>query len=144
MDFKISQPTTEEEWNNYLQVRWEVLRKPWNQPKGSELDDSDDSSIHRMIVVDKKIVGVGRLHLNSQHEAQIRYMGVSDSYRKLKLGSKLLTELENVATQLNAGKVILHARDYSIPFYESNGYKVIKKTYLLFDEIEHYLMEKIL
>ena len=43
----------------------ENFTQPWNQPKGSELDDSD-TSIHRMIVVDKKIVGVGRIHFNSK------------------------------------------------------------------------------
>ncbi len=144
MIVEILPPKTKEDWDQYFRIRWETLRKPWNQPKGSEMDDSDDTSIHRMIVVDKKIVGVGRIHLNSEHEAQIRFMGVSDAYRKLNLGSKLLAELEGIAVQKNAQKVILHSRDYAVPFYESNDYKIVKKTYLLFDEIQHYLMEKTL
>ena len=144
MVIEVSQPKTKEDWDQYFLIRWETLRKPWNQPKGSELDSSDDTSIHRMIMVDEKIVGVGRIHLNSSNEAQIRFMGVSDPYRKLNLGSKLLAELEKIAIQKNAKKVILHSRDYAIPFYESNDYLIVKKTYLLFDEIQHYLMEKIL
>ena len=144
MIIEILPPKTKEDWDQYFRIRWETLRKPWGQPRGSELDDTDDTSIHRMIVVDNKIVGVGRIHFNSKNEAQIRFMGVSDAYRKLNLGSKLLAELEEVAVQKKAQKIILQSRDYAIPFYESNDYLIVNKTYLLFDEIQHYLMEKIL
>ena len=141
-NFKIFEPSTNEEWKNYFYLRWKILREPWKQSKGSELDDSDRISIHRMIVIDDQIVGVGRLHFNSRDEAQIRYMGIDHSFRQKKLGSILLMELEKIAFTHKATKVILHSREYAIPFYKANGYKTVSKTYLLFNEIQHYLMEK--
>ena len=42
--------------------------------------------------------------------------------------------------QLNV--VILQARQDAVPFYEHHGYNVVEKTFLLFDEIQHYLMRK--
>ena len=33
MDIRIIHPDTEEEFEKYHLLRWEILRKPWNQPK---------------------------------------------------------------------------------------------------------------
>jgi predicted GNAT family N-acyltransferase len=38
--------------------------------------------------------------------------------------------------------MILQAREGAVKFYQSLGYKVIEKTYLLFGQIQHYKMEK--
>jgi hypothetical protein len=38
--------------------------------------------------------------------------------------------------------MILQARDYAVPFYEKSGYKLKEKTFLLWNLIQHYLMEK--
>jgi len=41
-------------------------------------------------------------------------------------------------------QMILHARDNAVPFYKSIGCPVKEKSYLLFDEILHYLKIKVL
>lgn len=48
-------PTTEAEFNAYYQFRWEMLRKPFNHPLGSEKDGYDLTAHHQM-VVDEKII----------------------------------------------------------------------------------------
>ena len=60
---KIIKPTSSEELKKYYNLRYEVLRKPWLQPKGSERDDGDKTSLHRMIIDESsgKAVPVGRL-----------------------------------------------------------------------------------
>ncbi len=43
-------PQTEEELALYYQFRWEMLRKPLHQPKGSERDAWDAMAHHQMVM----------------------------------------------------------------------------------------------
>ena len=43
-------PQTAEELDSYYQFRWEMLRKPLHQPKGSERDAWDAMAHHQMVV----------------------------------------------------------------------------------------------
>ena len=141
---KIIEPTTSEEFKKYYNLRYEILRKPWGQPPGSERDEGEETSIHRMII-DKKIgnaLAVGRLQFNSEDEAQIRYMAVADDLQGKGLGSQVISSLEVVARGEGVQRIILSARGNALQFYKNNGYEIMKKTHLLFGEIQHWLMEK--
>ncbi|MBC8256738.1 MAG: GNAT family N-acetyltransferase [Candidatus Marinimicrobia bacterium] len=141
---KIIEPNSSAEFEQYYALRYEVLRKPWLQPKGSEKDDGDKSSIHRMIINEEsgEAVAVGRLHFNSDEEAQIRYMAVSDKYQLKGYGNIIVKALEDIALKKKCKNIILQARENALKFYSKNGYEIIEKSYLLFDEIQHWLMEK--
>lgn len=68
-------PQTEEELERYYQFRWEMLRKPLHQPKGSERDAWDAMAHHQMVVDEQgNLVAVGRLYINADNEASIRFM----------------------------------------------------------------------
>ena len=141
---KIIEPNSSAEFEQYYNLRYEVLRKPWLQPKGSEKDDDDKSSIHRMIIDESngKAVAVGRLQFNTSEEAQIRYMAVSDNYQLKGYGNIIVKTLEDIALNKGIRNIILQARENALKFYWKNGYEIIEKSYLLFDEIQHWLMEK--
>ena len=49
---KIIEPTTPEQYEQYYRLRYQTLRQPWGQPKGSERADDDASAIHAMLVDD--------------------------------------------------------------------------------------------
>ena len=141
---KIIEPNSSAEFELYYNLRYEVLRKPWLQPKGSEKDDGDKSSIHRMIIDESngKAVAVGRLQFNTSEEAQIRYMAVSDNYQLKGYGNIIVKTLEDIALNKGIRNIILQARENALKFYWKNGYEIIEKSYLLFDEIQHWLMVK--
>ena len=138
---KILEPKTEEEFEEYYELRWQVLRKPWGKPRGSERDDIEDKSIHIMVKNDN-ILGVGRLHFNSNKEAQIRYMAVSAAHRKQGIGTMILKKLEEMARKKGAKYVVLNAREHAIGFYKKNGYRIVEKSYILFGSIQHFKMMK--
>ena len=143
---KIIEPRSSEEFKKYYNLRYEVLRKPWGQPLGSERDEGEETAIHRMIVDEetKQALAAGRLQFNSKDEAQIRYMAVADEYQGHGLGSQILSVLEDAAMEKDTKRVILQARKNALQFYKNNGYEIVKKTHLLFGEIQHWLMQKIL
>lgn len=138
----IKSPQTRKEFFDYYDLRWRILRAPWNQPKGSEQDDLEGQAIHIIAVENDKIVGCGRAHFNSDEEAQIRYMAVENEWQGKGVGKLILDELEKRVVEKSAKKIILHARENVVKFYEKNGYKVIKRSHTLFGVIPHYLMEK--
>lgn len=145
MNYTIIEPTTDEQWEQYYAIRYEVLRKPWNQPVSSTKDDTESLSQH-FLVVDEigNFVAAGRLQFNSAVEAQIRSMAVTKENQGKKIGSLLLNFLEEKAREKGIDKIILDARENAIEFYEANGYEIYEKSYLLFDTIQHYKMSKLL
>src|SRR5216684_1883028 len=142
-EFTLSEPRTAQEWESYFDLRWRVLREPWGQPRGTERDDLDAESFH-LILRDSSgvVVAVGRLHLNSPSEAQVRYMAVDESHRDRGLGSRILSGLEDRARSDRVTGVVLNARDNTINFYRRHGYRVEGPADILFGEVRHFRMRK--
>ena len=141
---EIRSPKTEAEWEKYDDFRWEILRKPLNIPHVPLKDDLEESSYHFMAITSSnEIVACGRLHMNNDEEAQIRYMGVSENRRRMGLGSLIVDRLENQAKVLGASNITLNARNVALDFYKSKGYKTIE-PYQSDTNIPHTRMKKFL
>ncbi len=124
-------------------LRWQVLRELWNQPQGSERDDQEEQAIHFMATENNgQVIGTGRLQFNSPSQGQIRFMAVDPQYQGKGVGKKLVLAMEEEAKRNGISKIVLHAREFAVPFYESMQYKVTEQSYLLFGSVQHFLMEK--
>jgi predicted GNAT family N-acyltransferase len=136
-------PRSQIHWEKYYDLRWRVLRAPWNQPRGSEKDDREAESQHLMILgPNAEAVAAGRLHFNSPTEAQVRYMAVAPEAQGSGLGGAILRELERRARAAGAQSIILNARENAQPFYARHGYKVVGSAPTLYDTIKHVRMGK--
>ncbi|MGB5457235.1 MAG: GNAT family N-acetyltransferase, partial [Gammaproteobacteria bacterium] len=135
-------PESTEEFKHYYALRYRILRAPWGEPQGSEIDDIEDRCFHIMAMDDQTIVGVGRLQFNSADEAQIRYMAVEKDYEGNGIGRIIVNALEQEAMDRNVNTVTLDAREPAVGFYQELGYSVKEKSYVLFDKIQHYRMTK--
>lgn len=142
--FIVTEPVTPADFETYYELRYNVLRKPWGQPKGSEVDETDKLSIHAFIKVNNRAIAVARLHFIDDIVGQIRYMGVHPEYQGKGLGKMVIAYLEGKALENNRKTMILHARENAIKFYENCGYSIKEKSYLMWNEIQHWLMEKTL
>lgn len=139
----IKQPETKKEFEAYYDLRWSVLRQPWQQPKGSEKDELEKQSFHIMACDENNnVIAVGRLHFNNQSEAQIRYMAVKPEHQNKGFGKSILKSLEEKCRQEKCEVIILDARESALSFYQKQGYQIIKKSHLLYDVIQHYQMIK--
>jgi N-acetylglutamate synthase-like GNAT family acetyltransferase len=136
--------TTKEELEKIFQLRYEVLRKPWNQPYESSFDELDKISYNAFIEESSVCVACGRLDILNNTTAQIRYMAVKPEYRGKHYGQQILVYLEKLAKDKGIQKILLHARENAVDFYLKNNYKIIQPSHLLFNAIQHYLMEKVL
>lgn len=143
-NINIITPATEFEISKYYEIRFLELRKPWEQPLGSEKDSIEDKCVHRMMMYNDNYIGVGRLQDNGKEQAQIRYMAIKNEYQNQGFGKLLIFDLEKIAKERGAKEIILQSREIAVKFYQKLGYITEKKTYLLFNDIQHFLMKKIL
>ena len=137
-------PATSEEWEQYYDLRFTVLREPWGQLKGSEVLTDEDQSDHAMVVDSEngKIVGVARMQMNSPTQGQVRCVAVSPEVQGRGVGKLLMNYLEQIAQEKGYEEIILDAREGAVKFYLSIGYEIIGESYLLFGVIPHFKMIK--
>src|SRR4051812_28655524 len=108
---KIVEAKTSDELKKYYDLRYEVLRKPWNQTYASTKDDVEETTSHYLMLEGDEAVATGRLQWNSDQEVQIRSMSVKSDKQGRGLGSIMVKHLETVALQKNIKHIILDARE---------------------------------
>ncbi|MBP6335236.1 MAG: GNAT family N-acetyltransferase [Bacteroidia bacterium] len=143
--FSIIEPTTEKDLSEYYRIRYEILRKPWNQSSATTKDDTEHLSVHLLVKDEKgQAVATGRMQFNSPTEGQIRSMAVIQEYQGNGIGSLIIQHLEKIAGNKKIKAILLDARENAVPFYLRNGYEIVAPSYLLFGEIKHFRMQKII
>jgi thioesterase domain-containing protein len=136
-------PKTVDELTQYYQLRWQILRKPWGKQQGSEQDEFEQQAIHKMVINDQgEVLAVGRLEKMDKYQGKIRFMAVSEAAQGQGLGQEIIKALEQQASQLGMKEMSLNARESAVGFYQKLGYKNVKFSHILFDEIKHYTMVK--
>ncbi len=137
-------PHTEDHWKAYYALRYNVLREPWDQPRGSEILADEPSAIHIMAVEADQVLGVARMHESEAHQGQVRCVAVATDQQGKGIGKAIMQALEKQAIKSGWHEIVLEARENAVPFYKSLGYEIEKESYLLFGEIQHYRMKKAL
>lgn len=123
--YKLITPRTENQLEKYYHFRWQMLREPWQRPRGSERDEYDELSHHRMIIDSRgRAVAVGRLYVTADHDGQVRYMAVKKNRRNKGVGSLMLVALESLAREEGVKRLVCNAREEAIPFYARYGFEV--------------------
>lgn len=140
--WQLKSPETEQEWQRYYQLRWQILRAPWQQPPGSERDELEAAAYHLMFVNEHgDIAAVGRLHQLDANTAQVRYMAVAAEYQGKGAGSRILAALEAQTAAWGCTQVQLNARDTALAFYQRYGYQSVAPAPTQFG-IAHLVMRK--
>ena len=141
--YQVITPQTDEEFEQYYQLRWQLLRQPWDLPRGSECDEYESHGYHRMILdSEQQPIAVGRLHVTSVDEGQIRYMAVMKKYRGKKLGTLMIMALEQVAREQGIKRLVLNSQEGSEQFYLKCGYHITGDAPTLFGSISYMQMKK--
>ena len=142
MDIKIRLPETDDEWDDYYDLRYRVLRQPLNQPRGSERNEGDETGIHFALYDKGVLKAIARLDEHSMDIAQTRFVAVESESQHNGYGKLIMYAIEQEAEDKEYTKMILHARDYAVDFYLKLGYELKGPSYKLFDVLQHFLMEK--
>ena len=133
---------TEKTLETIINLRYAVLRKPWDKPKETVTDNLEVSAINAFIQFNNKVIACGRLQNNGQGVGQVRYMAIDSVYQGQGLGKLILKRLEEEAKKIELKKIEIQARENAVGFYKACGYEVKEKSFFLWNIIQHYLMTK--
>lgn len=130
------------EYNLMVELRRHVLRKPL----GIDFDQAELDREHEDILLgcfdDDRLEGCCLLtKINDDGEIRLRQMAVLSGLQGKGIGKVLMRFAENIARDKGYKKIVMHARDNAIGFYEKLGYE---KEGDHFDElgIKHLKMHK--
>lgn len=141
----IKQPCCKEEFDEMYNLRWKILRNPWNQPKGSEKDEVDfcnERVFHFIAIINDRIIGTIRFHINNEHEGEIKYLAVHDKHRGQGIGKNLVDHIEWFAIGLGIPYIKLNTITTAQFLFERLNYQIIGEGPLLFNEEKQYQMGK--
>ena len=142
MMYKVQIANSQNTINQIIDLRYAILRQPWNKPKDTATDDLEGSSINAYIEQDEDVIACGRLQDNGNGLGQIRYMAVNANDQGKGLGKLIVAKLEEEAKRIDLKTIELQARENALEFYKSQGYEVKETSFKLWDIIQHYLMIK--
>ncbi|RQV98587.1 N-acetyltransferase [bacterium] len=140
----ITSPKTREDYRLYYGLRYQVLREPWGQAKGTEKDDLEPISQHFMAVDDEtnQVVGVIKLFEKEDGIGQFSHLAVAREYRKHGIGQLLVEKVEEEA-RANGYQIIgAMSRLTSTAFFEKHGYRITGLPTNYFGTIQVVWMEK--
>ncbi len=103
-----------------IQLRTRVFVEEQNVSAAVEMDGRDADCQHVKAEIDGVIIGTGRLLPNGF----IGRMCVLKEYRNRKIGTMMLENLVQQASDSGHHKVLLNAQSYIIPFYQKYGFRI--------------------
>lgn len=141
--FIVQQATNSTQLEAIIKLRCKILRDPWNQPAETATDTLEQSSVNAFIEDENgNIIACGRLQENENKIGQVRFMAVENDIQGKGLGKMILLFLEDKAKQMQLKTIELQARENAVEFYKTCGYTIKEKSFLLWGQIQHYLMGK--
>ena len=124
-----------------VELRSQVLRKPLGLDFTEEELDREKDEILIAAFDEDEILGCCMLCKTDDGELKLRQMAVKDEIQGTGIGASIISFSENLARDKGYHKIIMHARDSAIGFYEKLGYKVIGEPFTEVN-LQHHLMEK--
>ena len=129
-------------YDSSVQLRDLILRKPLNLEFTPEQLAKEYDSFHFAYMNEEfEMLGCLVMKPVDANTVRMRQVAVNESYQKQGIGTSLVYYVEKWAKERGFLKIILHARDLAIPFYDRLDYKKIGNAFYEVG-IEHYLMEK--
>lgn len=129
------------EYQQMVNLRFELLRKPLGLSFIPEELDAEKNDIMVASFDEDEIIGCCMLTKTSEGCVRLRQMAVQKSHQGKGIGEAILHFTENLARDKGYRKIMMHARDSAIGFYEKAGYQVEGDQFTEVN-IPHHVMVK--
>jgi N-acetylglutamate synthase-like GNAT family acetyltransferase len=130
-----------EQYLQMVNLRDNLLRRPLGLTFSHDelIKEIDDTLI--VCTEDEKMLGCCILTKLDNNTARLRQMAVANNIQGKGVGASIINFAENMAKDKGYNKIILHARDTVIGFYEKFGYNIVGKQFVEVN-LPHHAMEK--
>lgn len=129
------------EYLQMVQLRYSILRQPLGLGFSTEELEMEKDDILIAAFDDDEMLGCCMLVPMGNNTLRLRQMAVNDNLQGKGIGASIMAFAENIARDKGYHKLIMHARDSAIGFYEKFGYKVIGDSFIEV-KVPHHVMEK--
>ncbi len=130
------------DYKEMVRLRHQILRQPLGLDFTQDELEKEKDEILMASFEDDEMLGCCMLTKTEDASTlRLRQMAVPKNLQGKGIGAALLTFAENVARDKGYKKIMMHARDTAIGFYERAGYHVNGETFLELG-IPHHIMEK--
>lgn len=129
------------EYDQMVMLRINMLRKPLGL--GFEEEELQEEKNNLLIAAfdEDEMLGCCMLCQVDHETLRLRQMAVQDNLQGKGIGASIMNFAENLALDKGYKKIMMHARDTAIGFYEKLGYKVTSSEFTEVN-IPHHVMEK--
>ncbi len=129
------------EYEQMINLRLLILRQPLGLRFSPEELEKEKNNILIASFDDDEMLGCCMLTPLDNKTLQLRQMAVPNKLQGKGIGASIMSFAENLARDKGYHKMVMHARDTAIGFYEKFGYKLKGNS---FNEINlpHHIMEK--
>ena len=129
------------DYDQMIQLRYAILRQPLGLSFTQEELDNEKNNIHIASYDDDEMLGCCMLTPVASDTIQLRQMAVPDKLQGKGIGASIMSFAETLARDKGYKKMIMHARDTAIGFYEKFGFK--QKGAVFYEvNLPHHVMEK--
>ena len=131
------------EYHKMVKLRDEILRKPLGLAFSREELEKEKDDILVGAFEDDKILACCLLTQTDPETVRLRQMAVKNNQQGKGIGHSMILFAETLARDKGYKKLMMHARDSAIGFYEKQGYKTMGDQFIEVS-IPHHVMEKLL
>lgn len=131
------------EYHKMVKLRDEILRKPLGLAFSREELEKEKNDILVGAFDDDRILACCMLTKLDEETVRLRQMAVRKNQQGKGIGHSMMLFAETLARDKGFKKLMMHARDTAIGFYEKQGYKTRGQQFIEVS-IPHHLMEKLL
>ncbi len=129
------------EYIQMVQLRKQILRIPLGLSFTEEELADENKNILIAAYDDDVMLGCCMLCPVDPQTVRLRQMAVQGNLQGQGIGASIMSFAENLARDKGFDRVIMHARDSAIGFYEKLGYKVVGEGFMEVN-LPHHLMVK--
>jgi predicted GNAT family N-acyltransferase len=129
------------EYNQIIDLRYSILREPLGLTFNKEDLDKEKDHIHIAAFEDDQLLGCCMLSRLDENTMQLRQMAVKKNQQRKGIGASIIWFAEKISKDKGCRKIMMHARDSAVFFYEKCGYSVHGEP---FSEVNlpHHIMIK--
>jgi N-acetylglutamate synthase-like GNAT family acetyltransferase len=129
------------EYKQMIQLRQTILRDPLGLQFSPEELEEEKNHILIAAYDDEEMLGCCMLKKIDPHTLQLRQMAVKNNLQRKGIGASIMSFVETLSRDKGYKKIIMHARDSAIGFYERCGYKQKGEQFIEIN-LPHHVMEK--
>jgi len=129
------------DYEKMVKLRYEIMRKPLGLSFTDEELNKEKEDILIGAFEEDEIIGCCLLTKVDANCTRLRQMAVQKNRQGMGIGESMMQFAENIARDRGFKKIVMHARETAIGFYERYGYKT-KGDEFIEVNIPHRVMEK--